>query len=180
MHSHRALKSHQHHAPDADEVYFFDDSSNTFNYGAVADTALPAKAANDAANADIASSIRFDDGGAFRVNDACTDSQRRWNGVCTPASRCPSVLDDYKRVGQKPTVCSYEANELIVCCPQAKQEPLPRPPKLRPPPTAIRDRLLAGGVGNRPNRNPAVRSNARISEQSECTISIHTLNVYYC
>lgn len=117
----------------SDDVYFTDDLNYDHND-------YPPLAATIAASDPNSGGIKFDEGPPFIEGDACTDSERRWHGFCTMASQCPTVLQAFKRKGDKPTICSYKAVELIVCCPvnpSAAADNLPVETSVTPSPERV-------------------------------------------
>lgn len=61
--------------------------------------------------------IRFHNGPPLLVNDDCVDSRLNRPGICRLASECVSVQQEFKQNRRNPTICSYQDNDLVVCCP---------------------------------------------------------------
>lgn len=81
------------------------------------------------------SDIRFSDGPSLLVNDECVDSRANRPGICMLAKDCPSVEQEFRKNGRNPTICTYQGNDLVVCCPSepSLQPQQPRQKTTQPP-----------------------------------------------
>lgn len=68
-------------------------------------------------NSDV---ILFDDRTILAEGDYCYNANKGVEGICTLANNCPDVLSDFRNKGIKPIICSYLANDIVVCCPQSQ------------------------------------------------------------
>lgn len=44
-------------------------------------------------------------------------------GICKVLGDCPKVIQDYKTLGTRPTICGQLRRKPIVCCPGARTQP---------------------------------------------------------
>lgn len=90
------------------------------------------------------------------MNDDCVDSRLNRPGICQLASECLSVQLEFKQTRRNPTICSYQNNDLVVCCPidasqQQQQQRTTQPPEQPPTFSWSRPEQQQPPVASRPN-----------------------------
>ncbi|KAJ6640320.1 Serine protease snake [Pseudolycoriella hygida] len=66
--------------------------------------------------------VQFTYSGDYKtVGDMCFT--KTMTGVCTLTSKCDDAIKEIQK-GRSPIICSYDANEAIVCCPKRSNQPV--------------------------------------------------------
>lgn len=58
------------------------------------------------------------------LNDECVVIRTNANGTCKFASDCPQIQNEVLNYEQFPTLCGFEKNKEIICCPNENQTDL--------------------------------------------------------
>lgn len=54
----------------------------------------------------------------LEMNDTCVVERTNSNGICKFVENCPSVLKEVQQKAQFPTLCGFQRNKEIICCPE--------------------------------------------------------------
>ncbi|CAG9120336.1 unnamed protein product [Plutella xylostella] len=95
-----------------------------------------------------------------RVGDICIDQYTNTYGRCVFSDRCPSALRNYQQNGIRPSICTYNFDNALVCCTERGnilQTARPTPP----PDQEDRFQSSAGNNNNNNNNEPNIRVSER-------------------